>query len=142
MNEKDTILLPRGCSLVTLPGVSDARGMLAFGECGRHIPFDIKRVFWTYNVQDGCCRGDHAHRTCSMVLFPIGGSYDIELDDGSLRVPLHMEDPRVGELIPPGVWCRLSGFTSSAACVCLASHPYEAEDYIHDYDEFLTFVGR
>lgn len=86
-------------------------------------------------------RGDHAHRTCSMVLFPVGGSYQIELDDGAFSSTLHMKDPHVGLLVPPGVWCRLYGFTPEAACVCLASHPYDADDYIHDYDEFLKFVG-
>lgn len=133
--------LPRGCCLISLPNVVDNRGMLTFLEGSKHIPFDIKRIFWTYRVATGSTRGNHAHRTCSMVLFPVGGSYDIELDDGAYKCTLHMDAPHVGLLVPPGVWCRLFNFTEHAASVCLASHPYDAADYIHDYDEFLRFVG-
>ncbi len=133
---------PRGCKLIELPNVVDDRGMLAFGEGGRQIPFEIKRIFWTYHIKGGNVRGDHAHRSCSMVLFPIGGSYSIELDDGSMRLTLRMDDPHIGVLIPPGVWCRLFDFTQQAACISLASEPYEAEDYIHDYSEFLEFVSQ
>ena len=135
------IRLPKGCDLIHLPNVVDDRGMLTFVEGNKHIPFEIKRIFWTYRVKEGQTRGNHAHRTCSMVLFPVGGSYKIELDDGTFRCTLHMEDPHVGLLVPPGVWCRLFDFTPEAASVCLASHPYEAEDYIHVYDEFLKFVS-
>lgn len=123
--------------MVLLPKISDRRGNLAFGEGECHIPFPIKRVFWTYDIQDACMRGDHAHRTCEMVLFPIGGSFDIEIDDGARTVVLHMDDPSLGVYIPPLVWCRLGKFTPHAACISLASEKYRAEDYIHDYDEFM-----
>ena len=85
-------------------------------------------------------RGDHAHRTCEMVLFPIGGSFDIELDDGEDRTLLHMDDPSQGVFIPPLVWCKLLNFTKDAACLSLASEEYRAEDYIHDYEEFLRLI--
>lgn len=142
MKNSDEMELPRGCELIHLPNITDDRGMLAFGECSRHIPFDIKRVFWTYNVSDGNSRGNHAHRTCSMVLFPIGGSFSIELDDGVMKTTIQMDCPHIGILIPPGVWCNLFDFTSNAACICLASHPYDPEDYIHDYGEFLKFIEK
>ena len=132
--------LPKGCFLVQFPRISDQRGSLAFGEAERHIPFPIKRIFWTYNIQDGNMRGDHAHRTCEMVLFPIGGSFDIELDDGEHRTVLHMDDPSQGVFIPPLVWCKLLNFTKDAACISLASEEYRAEDYIHDYEEFLKLI--
>ncbi len=134
-------LLPKGCALIYLPNVVDDRGMLTFVEGNKHIPFEIKRIFWTYQVKEGSTRGNHAHRTCSMVLFPVGGSYDIELDDGVIKCTLHMSDSHVGLLVPPGVWCKLHDFSPCAASVCLASDPYDAEDYIHDYNEFLKFVG-
>lgn len=140
--EKDNILLPKGCCFVRLPRISDDRGSLAFGEGLKHIPFEIKRVFWTYDVQPTAERGDHAHRTCQMVLFPIGGSYRIVLDDGYSKVPILMDNPSIGVLIPPLVWCSLSDFSERAACICLASHPYEAEDYIHDYQEFQYLVKK
>lgn len=132
--------LPKGCFLVQFPTISDERGSLAFGEGKRHIPFTIKRIFWSYDIQGGNMRGNHAHRTCEMVLFPIGGSFDIELDDGEQKTVLHMDDPSQGVFIPPLVWCRLMNFTENAACISLASEEYSAEDYIHDYDEFKRLL--
>ncbi len=135
-----TAPLPKGCFLVQLPTISDLRGSLAFGEAERHIPFQIRRVFWTYDIKDGNMRGDHAHRTCEMVLFPIGGSFDIEIDDGERHEVLHMDDASLGVYIPPLVWCRLTNFTKDAACISLASEEYRAEDYIHDYEDFKRLV--
>ena len=94
------------------------------------------------DIRDGNMRGDHAHRTCQMVLFPIGGSFDIELDDGSRRETLRMDDPSQGVFIPPLVWCRLMNFTPNAACISLASEEYRAEDYIHDYEEFIALTNK
>ena len=128
--------------MVQFPKISDQRGSLAFGEAERHIPFPVKRIFWTYAITDGNTRGDHAHRTCEMVLFPIGGSFDIELDDSENIVTLHMDDPSQGVYIPPLVWCRLMNFTPNAACISLASEEYRAEDYIHDYEEFIRMKSE
>ena len=140
MSLNTTLQLPKGCFIVQLPKISDQRGSLAFGEAERHIPFPIRRIFWTYDIKDGNLRGDHAHRTCEMVLFPIGGGFDIELDDGVMRQMLHMEDPSEGVFIPPLVWCKLTNFTMGAACISLASEEYSSEDYIHDYEEFLMLI--
>lgn len=142
MSHNSSTLLPKGCFFVQLPNVSDERGSLAFGEAEHHIPFPIKRVFWTYDIQGDNMRGDHAHRTCQMVLFPIGGSFDIEIDDGERQTLLHMDDPSQGVFIPPLVWCRLMNFTKDAACISLASEEYRAEDYIHDYEEFIRLLRR
>ena len=140
MSRNTTLSLPKGCFIVQFPKIADQRGCLAFGEGNRHVPFAIKRIFWTYSIQDGNMRGDHAHRTCEMVLFPIGGSFDIELDDGEQKVILHMDDPSQGVFIPPLVWCRLTNFTKDAACISLASEEYRSEDYIHDYEEFIKLL--
>jgi len=140
MSHNSSTLLPKGCFIVQLPNVSDERGSLAFGEAEHHIPFTIKRVFWTYDIQGDNMRGDHAHRTCQMVLFPIGGSFDIEIDDGENQMLLHMDDPSQGVFIPPLVWCRLMNFTKGAACISLASEEYRAEDYIHDYEDFKRLI--
>lgn len=142
MEDLTSIELPRGCRFVVLPNIIDERGSLAFGESESHIPFSIKRIFWTYGIKDSSVRGDHAHRSCHMVLFPLGGSYRIELDDGRFKQEILMNDPHVGIHIPPGVWCRLYDFSECAACVSLASDHYKAEDYIHDYDEFLKIVRQ
>ena len=140
MTQQSTLSLPKGCRLVQLPRHADERGSLAFGESERHIPFPIRRVFWTYDIREQEMRGDHAHRTCEMVIFPLGGSFDIELDDGHRQVLLHMDDPSLGIYVPPLVWCKLSAFTPCATCVSLASEEYAAEDYIHDYNEFLRLT--
>ncbi|MBO7119794.1 MAG: WxcM-like domain-containing protein [Bacteroidaceae bacterium] len=140
MTLNTTTLLPNGCFLVHFPKISDERGSLAFGEAERHIPFPIRRIFWSYDVQGDNMRGDHAHRSCQMVLFPIGGSFDIEIDDGRRRQLLHMDDPSTGVFIPPLVWCRLMNFTKNAACISLASEEYCPEDYIHDYEEFKQLI--
>ena len=132
--------MPKGCRLIELPLISDERGSLAFGECERHIPFKIERVFWTYNIKGENIRGDHAHRTCQMVIFPLGGCFKMEVDDGEEKIVLEMNDPHVGILIPPLVWCKLYDFTKDAACVSLASEPYSDEDYIHDYEEFKSLT--
>ena len=142
MTAYTTSQLPKGCYIVQFPRISDVRGNLAFGEGERHIPFPIKRIFWTYDIRDGNMRGDHAHRTCQMVLFPIGGSFDIEIDDGQRRETLRMDDPSQGIFIPPLVWCRLKNFTPNAACISLASEEYRAEDYIHDYEEFIGLTNK
>ena len=136
MSRNTALGLPKGCHIVQLPRISDQRGSLAFGEAEQHIPFPIRRVFWTYDIHDDNMRGDHAHRTCEMVLVPIGGSFDIELDDGENTMMLHMDNPSQGVYIPPLVWCRLMNFTTDAACISLASEEYRAEDYIQDYEEF------
>ncbi len=136
------ISLPKGCAFVELPCITDKRGMLAFGESMKNIPFTINRIFWTYNVSPNSLRGNHAHRKCYMVLFPLGGSYKIELDDGEVKKEIIMDRPNVGVLIPPLVWCKLYDFTTNAACVSLASDAYEPEDYIHDYDEFLKLTKK
>lgn len=128
--------------MIQLPKITDERGSLAFGESSAHIPFDIKRIFWTYDIRDSKMRGDHAHRTCSMVIFPLGGSFTIEVDDGHTKAEVLMDDPSLGILVPPLVWCRLYAFSTNAACVSLASEPYTKEDYIHDYDEFLNLTHR
>ena len=142
MSPDSTSFLPKGCFLVQLPRIADERGCLAFGEAEQHIPFPIRRVFWTYNIKDGNMRGDHAHRTCEMVLFPIGGCFDIEIDDGESKVMLHMDDASQGVYIPPLVWCKLMNFTKDAACISLASEEYRSEDYIHDYEEFKRLIGE
>ncbi|MBQ8455204.1 MAG: FdtA/QdtA family cupin domain-containing protein [Bacteroidaceae bacterium] len=140
MSPNSSTLLPKGCYIVRLPNVSDERGSLAFGEAERHISFPIRRVFWTYDIQGDNMRGDHAHRSCQMVLFPIGGSFDIEIDDGERQTLLHMDDPSKGVFIPPLVWCRLMNFTKGAACISLASEEYRAEDYIYNKEEFKRLI--
>lgn len=138
INEK-TADWPEGCRLLPLPSVSDERGTLAFLEGGTHIPFGVERVFWIYGVPEGKTRGGHAHRTCAEAVFPVTGSFTIEVDDGQCRRKIRMERPDTGILIPPGVWCNLTDFSTDTVCVVVASQPYNAEGYIDKYEDFIKF---
>lgn len=131
---------PEGVTLLPLPNVLDDRGCLCFAEAGYHLPFEVKRVFWILDVPEGKTRGDHAHRTCAEAIFPLKGSFDIEVDDGFRRARLTMDRPDCGILIPPNVWCRLENFAPGTVCVVLASQPYNVEGYMHHYDEFIKAV--
>ena len=128
--------MPRDCKLIHLPVRTDKRGSLSFAEAGGHIPFNIERVFWIYNVPQGEERGAHSHNECAEVVIPIQGEFDMTVDDGTTKCTIHMDSPHTGILIPPGIWCRLSNFASGTICVVLASHPYNAAGYTHDYTEY------
>ena len=128
--------LPRGCKLIHLPVRTDKRGSLSFAESGGDIPFSIERVFWIYDVPQGEERGAHSHNECSEVVIPIQGEFDMTVDDGITQQTVHMDSPHTGILIPPGIWCRLSNFAPGTICVVLASHPYNASGYTHDYQEY------
>lgn len=137
--DKDTAIRVKNCRLVALPTITDERGSLTFGE-GRDWPFEVQRVFWTYDIKPGAQRSNHAHHTSQELLFPIGGAWTIELDDGYEKQTLRMDDPSVGIYIPPMVWTRIYDFDEGAACISLAGDPYDAADYIHSYDEFLSLT--
>ena len=130
--------LPRGCRIIEFPESVDDRGALAFAEGAHQIPFQIERVFWIYGVPDSKTRGGHSHSESAEVVVPVSGSFNMMVDDGANRTVVHMDSPRKGILIPPGVWCELSDFTAGTVCVVFASHPYNASGYINDYSEYLT----
>ena len=128
--------MPRGCKLIHLPVHTDKRGSLSFAEAGGAIPFDIERVFWIYDVPQGEERGAHSHNECAEVVIPVQGEFDMTVDDGITKKTIHMDSPHTGILIPPGIWCQLSNFTPDTICVVLASHPYNASGYTHNYQEY------
>lgn len=125
--------LPRGCRLIHLPERQDKRGCLSIAEARNEIPFAIERVFWIYDVPEGGERGSHSHSECAEVIVPVCGAFDMTVDDGVTKATVHLDSPCVGILVPAGIWCRLSGFTRDTVCVVMASHPYNASGYIHDY---------
>ena len=122
------------------PKISDPRGNLSFVEGARHIPFSIKRVYYIYDVPGGETRGGHAHKTCSSVLIALSGSLDVRLTDGENEVTITLNRANKGVLKPPGLWRTMHNFTTGTVVLALASHLYEEEDYIRDYDEFLEYV--
>ncbi len=128
------------CHLISLPKIQDERGCLGFAEGGTHIPFDIARIYYLYQVPDSKVRGAHAHKVLQQLMIPIAGSFDIELDDGHSKKTFHLNDPSQGLYICPMIWRDLSNFSQDAVCLVLASEKYDAADYIRDYDEFVKIV--
>jgi len=130
------------CKLLELPKINDPRGNLTFIEGANHIPFDIKRVFYLYDVPTGEDRGSHAHKALHQFLICLSGSFDVTLDDGSDRKTVHLNRPWKGLHIPPMIWGAEVNFDPGSICMVLASDCYSEADYIRDYDEFLRLVGE
>lgn len=126
--------------LVDLPRVHDPRGDLTFVEGGRHVPFQIARVYYLYNVPVDSERGAHAHRQLEQVVFALSGSFRLKIDDGHSKSEYWLRNPRQGLYISRLIWREMDSFSQGAVCMVLASHPYEAEDYYRDYDQFLDAV--
>ena len=132
---------PMGVRLIQLPLNVDERGQLSFAEgCGQ-IPFEIKRVFWISGVPAGQTRGGHAHWTCHEVVFPVTGSFEIEVDDGTVARTFTMNDSATGVLIPAGAWCELRKFAPGTVCVVVASEAYSPEGYEHSQSEWRENVS-
>lgn len=123
--------------LIDLPVIADPRGHLTFVEGRRHVPFDIARVYYLYNVPVDAERGGHAHLALRQVIFALSGSFRLTLDDGRTRSEHWLRDPRRGVLIESMIWREMDAFSQGAVCMVLASHPYDEADYIRRYDAFL-----
>lgn len=129
-------------SLITLPKILDPRGNLTVAESMRQVPFDVKRVYWTYDVPSGESRGGHAHRHCRELIIALSGSFSVVLDNGRERKAFHLNHPWQGLLVETGVWRTLDDFSSGAVCLVLASDPFDEADYIRQYDEFEKYVSE
>jgi UDP-2-acetamido-3-amino-2,3-dideoxy-glucuronate N-acetyltransferase len=126
-----------GVTLSRLVLAEDLRGSLVSGEVGAHLPFEPKRFFAVMRVPSKDLRGAHAHRRCEQLLVCVCGSVAVVVDDGSVREEVALDDPQLGLYVPPMVWAVQYRYTPDAVLLVLASHPYEPEDYIRDYDQFL-----
>jgi hypothetical protein len=125
------------CRLIELPKISDPRGNLTFIEGGEHLPFDIKRVFYLYDIPTGENRGAHAHKQLHQFLICLSGSFDVALDDGFERQNIHLNRPWKGLYIPPMIWASEINFDPGSVCLVMASAGYDESDYIRDYAEFI-----
>ncbi len=126
--------------IIELPKVIDARGNLTVTENMKSIPFNIKRVYWVYDVPGGECRGGHAHKDCLEILVAISGSFNVTLDDGTNKTTYLLNHPYQGLFIDKSIWRTLDDFSSGAVCLVLASEYFEEEDYIREYDKFIEYV--
>ncbi len=129
-------------NFINLPSIRDSRGDLTFVEGGNHIPFEIKRVYYLYNVPVNSVRGGHAHKKLKQVVFALSGSFRISLDDGEKKVEHWLRDPTKGLYISQMTWRVLDCFSQSAVCMVLASMPYEEDDYYRDYDHFREVIKK
>lgn len=130
----------RGVTLHQLRAVPDMRGSLAVGEMGPDVPFDARRFFLVYDVPSMETRGEHAHLACSQFLVAVKGSLRVVADDGHTREEFVLDRPDLGLFLPPRVWGIQYHYSADAVLMVLASHPYDAADYIRDYDAFLACV--
>lgn len=128
--------------LIELPQIHDPRGDLTFVEGKNHVPFDIARVYYLYNVPVDAERGGHAHKELQQVVFALSGSFRMKVDDGHDKTEHYLRDPRKGLYIPRLVWREMDRFSQGTVCMVLASHPYDESDYFRDYSEFLSAVGH
>lgn len=128
------------CKLIDLPKISDPRGNLTFIEENRHFPFDIKRVYYLYDVPGGAERGGHAHKEMNQLIIAMSGSFDVVLDDGFERKRFHMNRSYYALYVAPMVWRELDNFSSGAVLLSLASNYYDESDYYREYADFLRDV--
>ena len=127
----------KDCRLIELPKIHEARGNLTFIEGGNHIPFEIKRVYYLYDVPGGAERGEHAHKNLHQFIVAMSGSFDVTLDDGCDKVKFHLNRSYFGLYVCPMMWRGLDNFSSGSVCMVLASEYYNEGDYIRNYDDFL-----
>ena len=125
------------CRLIDLPKISDPRGNLTFIEGSNHVPFDIKRVYYTYDVPGGSDRGAHAHKNLHQVIIAMSGSFDVVLDDGFDKKRFHLNRSYFGLYVCPMMWRELDNFSSGSVCLVLASELFDPADYYREYEEFL-----
>ena len=125
------------CRIVELPRIHDPRGNLTFIEGADHVPFDIRRVYYLYDVPGGESRGGHAHRGLEQFIIAASGSLDVLVDDGISRERFFLNRSYYGLYVPRMVWRELDNFSSGSVCLVLASEHYDEADYYRDYGEFL-----
>lgn len=126
--------------LIELPRINDRRGNLTFIEGGRHLPFEVKRVFYLYDVPGGEGRAGHALKRCHQFVIAASGSFDVILDDGLQKQRYHLNRSYYGLHISPLTWREIDNFSSGSVCLVLASEFYDEKDYYRDYTEFLAAV--
>ncbi len=125
---------------IELSQIKDSRGDLTFIEGGKHLPFNIARVYYLYNVPVDAERGGHAHKELEQVVFALSGSFRMKIDDGKTKSEHWLRDPRKGLYIKNMIWREMDSFSQGAVCMVLASHWYDEVDYYRNYNDFLTAV--
>lgn len=128
------------CRLIDLPKISERTGALTPIYGGEHVPFEIARIYYLYDVPGGESRGGHAHKELQQLVVSIMGAFDVVLDDGRDKKRIRLDRAYYGLYLPKMIWRELENFSSGGICLVLASAPYDEKDYIRDYQEFLQYV--
>ena len=127
------------CSVIQLGKIENDRGNLTVVQSGETVPFDVKRVFYLYDIPGGEARGAHAHKECHQFLVAVSGCFEVALDDGVNQRTVTLNRPFYGLHIPPGIWAAEQEFSSGSVCLVLASETFNEEDYIRDYEQYKTY---
>lgn len=126
------------CHIMSLSKVKNRAGNITVVENNVHLPFEVKRVYYLYDVPGGAERGGHAHKGLYQLIVAASGSFDVMLDDGTNKKVITLNQPYRGLLIVPGIWRELNNFSSGSVCLVLASELYQESDYIRNYNEFIN----
>ena len=124
------------CRIINFPKITDARGNLSVIEENRNIPFDIKRVYYLYDVPSGATRGGHVHKKCQQIIIALSGSFTVILDDGANRTSFFLNRPHYGLYISPGIWRELENFSSNSIALSITSELFDENDYVRNYEDF------
>lgn len=127
------------CSILEIDKHHNEKGNISVVENFKTVPFDLKRIYYLYDVPGGESRGGHAHKELQQFIVAASGSFDVTVDDGSSRRTFTINRPYRGLLVVPGIWRELDNFSSGSVCLVLASHLYDADDYIRDYEQFIKY---
>lgn len=138
-NQKVTV---DDCRIIDLGKHSFPSGNLTVAQSMKHLPFAIKRVFYLYDIPGGESRGAHAHKRCHQFLVAVSGAFEVAMDDGEDTKVMRLDRPYYGLHVPPGIWAAEQNFSSGSVCLVLASELYDSDDYVRDYDEFLSSKNR
>jgi len=136
MNYKASVF---DCSVIDLGKISFDEGNLTVIQNNSSFPFNIRRIFYLYDIAGGESRGAHAHKECHQFLISASGSFEVSLDDGKFKRQVLLNRPDIGLHIPPGVWASEVNFSSGAICLVMASHQYNDADYIRSYSDYLNY---
>lgn len=130
------------CAVLPLSKIHNLAGNITIVEGETHLPFDVKRIYYLYDIPAGEDRGGHAHKALRQLIVAVSGAFDVLLDDGVNKKVVALNRPDYGLLVVPGIWRELMEFSSGAICLVLASEGYDEEDYIREYDEFLEMKNE
>ena len=130
------------CVILPLNKIHNRAGNITIVEGQRNIPFDVKRIYYLYDIPGGADRGGHAHKELYQLIVAASGSFDVLLDDGQNKKIVKLNRPEYGLMVVPGIWRELFEFSSGAICLALASHKYDKDDYIRSYEQFVNFRGN